>query len=271
MDNAMLTDTAKRLRRSVLDMVVSAGRGHIGGSLSSADILAALYSGRMLNFDARDPAMPGRDRFILSKGHAVEVLYAALAEAGFFEQELLATYGSSGSPLGGHADHHVPGIEVSTGSLGHGLGLGAGMALAARLDAATWRTVVLLGDGECYEGSVWEAAMFAAHHRLSNLIAIVDRNGKATLDETESMNRLEPFEAKWEAFGWRALRIDGHSFDELTGAWDEASAADGPVVIIPDTVKGKGISYMEESLAWHHAVPRGDLLEVARRELGSDG
>ena len=268
-DQKQLTGRAAWVRSRVFEMIVGAGKGHIGGSMSCTDILVALYHGGGLRFDAANPEWDGRDRFIFSKGHSAEAVYAVLADVGFFEAEQLGTYGQPGTKLGGHVDMSIPGIEVSTGSLGHGLGIGAGLALAAKLDSEDHLCVVLLGDGECYEGSVWEAAMFASHHRLNNLVAIVDRNGQITLDRTEDANRLEPFADKWEAFGWEVHNVDGHSFDSLLDVFQKmrSRVSERPMVIVAKTVKGKGISYMEGDLNWHHNVPKGELLDLARAEL----
>lgn len=269
----VLRAQAAWVRRQVYEMIVRAGKGHIGGSLSCVDILVALYHGRVLRIDPRDPRAGGRDRYIHSKGHACEALYAVLAGAGFFPPEVLETYGLPGSALGGHVDGALPGIEVSTGSLGHGLGIGAGLALAAKLDAVPHLTYVMLGDGECYEGSVWEAAMFAAHHGLDNLVAIVDRNGQITLDYTEDCNRLEPFARKWESFGWDVVAVDGHAFEDLVPAFTGAGrrTSNRPLAVIAKTVKGKGVSFMEATVGWHHNVPQGDQRELARRELLRNG
>ena len=266
---SFLEGRAKTVRKRLLEMVVAAGKGHLGGGLSCADLLVALYHGGLLTVDPDNPSWPDRDRFVFSKGHAAEVLYAVLADYGFFDESLLSTYGQNGSPLGGHVDRAVPGIEASTGSLGHGLGIGAGMALAARKQGEPYCTVVMLGDGECYEGSVWEAAMLAAQHRLSRLVAIVDRNRQITLDYTEDCNRLEPFADKWRAFGWEVAVINGHSFQEIIGALDGIrSRNDGPpIVIVADTRKGKGISFMEDQPGWHHGVPKGERLQRARMDL----
>lgn len=261
--------TAARIRRRICEIIAAAGKGHIGGSLSCTDILVALYHGGLLRVDPAKLDDPERDRFIFSKGHAAEALYAVLSDFGFFSDDVLSTYGSPGTMLGGHVDRNVPGVEVSTGSLGHGLGIGAGLALAASRMGRGYLTFVLLGDGECYEGSIWEAAMFAAHHELGNLIAIVDRNGEITLDKTETCNRLEPFAAKWESFGWDAREVDGHSIDAIRQACaDLRSRADRrPVVIIANTQKGRGVSFMESEVGWHHNVPKGQRLEQAMREL----
>jgi transketolase len=265
-----LKRTARWVRRQVLEMIVGASKGHIGGSLSCVDILVAIYHGGSFRFDPQNPQWEGRDRLIYSKGHAAEALYAVLASAGFISPDVLRTYGQNGSMLGGHVDRKIPGVEVSTGSLGHGLGIGAGLALAAKQDERDSLTSVILGDGECYEGSVWEAAMFAAHHRLDNLVAVIDRNRKITLDFTESCNRLEPFADKWRSFGWEVEEADGHRYEQLLPLFSglRESARGRPVVVIADTIKGKGISFMEASLRWHHNVPKLEQVEIARKELG---
>ena len=269
METSELKGKARWVRRQVLEMIVSARKGHLGGSLSCADILVALYHGGILRFDAKRPGWTDRDRLIFSKGHSAEALYAVLADLAFFSIEGLETYGKPGTMLGGHVDNLIPGIEVSTGSLGHGLGIGAGIALFAKIDRKDFLTFVLLGDGECYEGSVWEAAMFASHHHLSNLIAIVDRNKQITLDYTEDCNQLEPFAGKWKSFGWDVITIDGHSFDELLGTFKSVRGrkSNQPLVVIANTVKGKGISFMEGNLYWHHNVPTGEQVEIARKDL----
>lgn len=273
MDTAELQATARRIRHQVLEMIAGAGRGHIGGSFSATDTLVALYQGGLLRVDPDNPEWDQRDRFIMSKGHSAEALYAVLADVGFFDAEVLQSYGKSGSMLGGHVDHHIPGIDISTGSLGHGLGIAAGLALAAKMDGKDYLCVAMLGDGECYEGAVWEAAMFGAHRQLDNLVAIVDRNGQITLDYTETINRQEPFRKKWEAFGWKVLELDGHSFDEIADSWNHVRERreNRPIVLIANTVKGKGVSFMEGSLNWHHNVPKGEQLEIARMELAIDG
>ena len=273
MNVAEAQSRAHWVRHQILEMVSGAGRGHIGGSLSATDILVALYYGRLLRYDPRRPEWERRDRFIMSKGHAAEALYAVLAGVGFFDVELLRTYGEPGSALGGHVDHHLPGIDVSTGSLGHGLGMAAGLALAAKLDGKDYLSVALMGDGECYEGSVWESAMFAAHHGLDNLVAIVDRNRQITLDFTEDANHLEPFSQKWQSFGWEAFELDGHSFEEILAAWTHVRqrGSKQPMVLIANTTKGKGLSFMEGQLKWHHSVPQGEQLEIAKKELAVDG
>lgn len=257
------------VRKKILETVASAKNGHIGGALSCTDILVALYYGGILRFDPKNPNCNSRDRFILSKGHSCIALFVILADLGFFSLSELDLYCQNGSMLGGHPDRNIPGIEADTGSLGHGLGIAAGLALSFKMDAKDNMSVVLLGDGECYEGSVWEAAMFAGHHMLNNLIAIVDRNCQCVTDFTEDCNRLEPFEDKWRAFGWDTIKVDGHSFEELSAAFEDLRQRKSykPLIVIANTVKGKGVSFMEKKLQWHHGVPGGEELEIARREL----
>lgn len=258
-----------RVRRQVLEMIVSANKGHIGGAFSSTDILVTLYYGGILRVDPVNPGWSDRDRFLLSKGHSCVALYALLADRGYFPVSTLGGFCQNGCMLGGHPDRGIPGIEADTGSLGHGLGIAAGIALSARMDFRDFETVVLLGDGECYEGSVWEAALFAGHHQLGNLTAIVDRNQQCVTDFTEDCNRLEPFGDKWKAFGWDVRTVDGHSFSQLLAAFKDFRACQSsrPLVIIANTIKGKGVSFMERNLPWHHSVPAGDNLKKAREEL----
>ncbi len=266
-----LEEKAQWVRQQVLEMIHRAGKGHIGGSFSCVEILVSLYYGGILHIDPEIPSWGERDRFILSKGHSCASLYAVLADLGFFTVSELSTFNQEGSRLEGHPNRGIPGIEVDTGSLGHGLGVGAGLALSAKIDKADWMTIALLSDGECHEGSVWEAAMFAAHHELHNLVAIVDRNRQCVLDFTENCNRLEPFAAKWRAFGWEVREVAGHSFEELLYALgDIRLRKTDPLIIIADTIKGKGVSFMEGKIEWHHRVPEGEQLEMARRELAND-
>ncbi|MBI4333164.1 MAG: transketolase [Chloroflexi bacterium] len=273
MDTDQLTAMARTVRNHVLEMVAGARKGHIGGAFSATDILVSLYFGGILRVDPKNPSWGDRDRFILSKGHSCVALYAILAERGFFPASELDSFCQNGSRLGGHPDRRIPGVEADTGSLGHGLGIGAGLALSARIGRQNYKTVVLLGDGECYEGSVWEAAMFAGHHQLSNLVAIVDRNCQCVTDFTEDCNRLEPFADKWRAFNWDVREVDGHSFEQLVGAFkDFGSRGSGkPLSIIANTVKGKGVTFMERTLVWHHSVPSSKNLEEARRQLSREG
>tara|TARA_B100000900_G_C20597394_1_gene723990 strand:+ start:523 stop:1326 length:804 start_codon:yes stop_codon:yes gene_type:complete len=259
---------AKKIRIHSVKMANSGGGSHIGSALSIADILGVLYSG-VLKLNPKDPSDPKRDRFILSKGHAGAAVYAALAEVGFFSKSLLSTHYQDGSNLSGHVSHKgVPGVEFSTGSLGHGLGIGAGIAKAAKINKNKYKTYVLLSDGECDEGSVWEAAMFSAHHRLNNLIAIVDYNKLQSLDTVEKTLGLEPFKFKWESFGWHVIEVDGHNYDQLHEALFAGSKTSGkPTVLICHTIKGKGVSFMENSVLWHYRCPKGKEFELALEEL----
>jgi transketolase len=269
MDIGFLKSKSRFVRRQILEIIVAAQKGHIGGSLSCTDILVSLYYGDILRFRPNNPSWIGRDRFILSKGHSCEVLYAILADLGFISESLLASCSQNGNLLGGHPDRHIAGVEIDTGSLGHGLGIGAGLALSAQIDNKDFMTYVLLGDGECYEGAIWEAAMFAAHHNLNNLVAIVDRNKQITLDYTEECNALEPFAQKWVAFGWHTVTVNGHSFPELISTFKSVcnQQKNMPIAIIANTVKGKGISFMEGNLRWHHGLPSEEQIEIARKEL----
>ena len=258
------------IRRNALEMTHISRGSHIGSVFSVAEIIAVLYSG-VLNVDPRNPRKPDRDRLILSKGHAGSAVYAALAETGFFPVEQLKTHYANGSILSGHVSHKgVPGVEVSTGSLGHGLGVGTGMALGAKMDGDTWRTWVVLGDGECDEGSVWEAALQAAQYGLDRLCAVVDYNHMQSLFTVEETLRLEPFESKWRDFGWNAMSVNGHDVRALQDAfaWAKDQAGSGkPSVILAHTVKGKGVSFMENNILWHYRTPQGEEYEAALREL----
>ena len=258
------------IRRNGLEMTHISRGSHIGSVLSVAEIIAVLYSS-VLNVDPKEPKKPNRDRLILSKGHAGSAVYAALAETGFFPVEQLKTHYANGSILSGHVSHKgVPGVEVSTGALGHGLGIGAGMALGAKMDGASWRTYVVLGDGECDEGSVWEAALQAAQYRLDRLIAVVDYNHMQSLDTVENTLKLEPFAQKWRDFGWNAESVDGHDTDALKAAFARAQENAGsrkPSVILAHTVKGKGISFMENNILWHYRTPQGEEYDAALKEL----
>lgn len=257
------------VRRDILELIIKSGKGHIGGAFSSADILTALYYGDILRFKAGDPDWNGRDRFILSKGHSCVALYVILSDLGFFPSSELESQCHKGSILGGHPDRKIPGVEANTGSLGHGLGIGAGLALSAKMSRKDFMTVVLMGDGECYEGSVWEAALFSSHHSLDNLVVIIDRNCQCATDFTEECVRLNPLELKWQSFGWDTVRIDGHLFPQICSAFKDFRnrATNKPLAIIADTIKGKGVSFMERKLKWHHGIPNEDEAEIARREL----
>jgi transketolase len=247
------------------------GSSHVGSVLSMADIVAVLY-GAIMRIDPSNPTRPNRDRFILSKGHAGAGVYAALAESGFFPIEWLEKHCADGSVLSGHVSHKgVPGVELSTGSLGHGLPIGAGMAYGAKLDEAERRVFVLLSDGECDEGSTWEAVMFSAHHKLDNLTAIVDYNKIQSLATVAETLGLEPFADKWRAFGWSVIEVDGHDHHALfTHLSDLPKVTGKPTCLIAHTVKGKGVSFMERSVLWHYRTPRGSEYDEALNELLTD-
>jgi len=263
-----LRATATEIRRQIVEMLAEAASGHPGGSLSAVEIVTALYFGGYLRYDPKNPEWPDRDRFILSKGHGVPVQYAALALAGFFPVEELKTLRKIDSRLQGHPVlGTAPGIEASTGSLGQGLSIGLGMALAADLDGKDTRVFVLLGDGECQEGQVWEAAMSAGHHRPSNLIAIIDYN-KFQLDGAiADILDLRPLADKWEAFGWSVREIDGHNIGDVMEALEWAVNAKGPACIVANTIKGKGVSFMEGENAYHGVAPTEEELAKALGEL----
>jgi transketolase len=256
---------AQRLRKHVLSMIHKTNSSHIGSCYSIADILAVLYS-QILRYNTANPHWKQRDRFILSKGHAGAVLYAVLAESGFFPVEQLQQYNHNGTQLSGHIMHSVPGVEVSTGSLGHGLPIGCGMAYAGKVDELSYKVYVLLSDGECDEGSNWEAIMFAGHHRLDNLVVIVDYNKIQSLGRVKDILDLEPFADKWKAFGWQVVEVDGHDHEQLQQAFSSLPQS-GPTVIIAHTVKGKGVSFMEDKLLWHYKSPDAAEYQNALTEL----
>jgi transketolase len=259
---------AKRLRRHIVTMVGKAGSGHPGGSLSAVEIVTALYF-KMMRHKPLDPQWPDRDRFILSKGHAAPLLYSVLAECGYFPVEELFTLRQMNSRLQGHTDRTItPGVEMSAGSLGQGLSFGLGVALAGRIDEQDYHVYVLLGDGECNEGQVWEAAMATAHYSVDNLTAIVDNNGQQIDGWNCDVMSLDPFPAKWQSFGWRVIEVDGHSLPELIAAYKEARKVKGqPTVIIAHTVKGKGVSFMENNPDFHGTAPNAMEVELALKEL----
>lgn len=259
---------AKRLRRHIISMTGKAGSGHPGGSLSAVEIVTTLYF-RLLRHNPQDPCWVDRDWFVLSKGHAAPVLYAALAESGYFPVEILSTLRQMDSNLQGHTDCTLtPGVETSAGSLGQGLSFGIGVALAGRLNSQPYRVYVLLGDGECDEGQVWEAAMAAVHYKLDNLVAIVDNNGQQIDGWNRDVMNLEPFPEKWRAFGWHVIEVDGHSFSQLIDAFEQAKSVKGrPTVIIAHTVKGKGVSFMENNPNFHGKAPTEAEMELALKEL----
>lgn len=262
-------ELARRIRVHALMMTSRGSTAHVGSVFSMADLIAVLY-GRVLKVDPRNPAWPDRDRFILSKGHAGAGVYAALAERGFFELKRLEQHYSNGSVLSGHVSHKgVAGVELSTGSLGHGLGIGCGMAYAARRAEKAHRVFVLMSDGECDEGSNWEAIHFAGHHRLGRLTAVIDYNRIQSLKPTEETLGLEPFADKWRSFRWEVREVDGHDHAALSRALDVDQRTDGPpVCVLAQTTKGKGVSFMENTVLWHYRNAKDAELAAALRELG---
>ncbi len=267
-DGVDTKELARKIRIHTLNMTSQGGSSHIGSAFSMADIVAVLY-GDVLNIDPADPKNLRRDRFILSKGHAGAMIYAALAEVGFFPVEKLQTHYQDGSDLSGHVSHKgIPGVELSTGSLGHGLPVATGMAKAAKLRGDDHRVVVLMGDGECDEGSNWEAILFAAHHQLDNLLVIVDYNKIQSLAPVSETLGLEPFTDKWRSFGWHVVEAQGHDHDSLKECLSpEVVKPNQPTCVIAHTVKGRGVSFMENSVLWHYRTARGEEFDAALKEL----
>ncbi len=263
-----LSVVATKIRQAVIEGTFNAKSGHPGGSLSIADLLAYMYW-KVLNVDPADPQMAHRDRVVLSKGHAAPALYGALAHRGFFPVELIATLRKVGSILQGHPDmKNIPGVDMSSGSLGQGISAAAGMALAGKMDGETYRVYTILGDGEIEEGQVWEAAMFASAKGLDNLVAIVDNNNLQIDGTVEEVNSPYPIDEKFAAFGWHVIEIDAHDFDQIEAAFAEARATEGkPVAIIQTSVKGKGVSFMENQCGWHGSAPNAEQYAAAMAEL----
>ncbi|WP_255949851.1 transketolase [Streptomyces odontomachi] len=262
-----LARIATRIRRDVLTTIQAARMGHVGGDLSVTDLMVTALWGR-LRLDPHQPEAPWRDRFVLSKGHCAAALYATLASCGFFPRERLTGFMAPLSPLNGHPNRvKVPGVETNTGPLGHGFPVATGCALGAHLRGEDWRTLVVLGDGEMQEGSNWEAAMTAAHHGLANLTAVVDRNRLQQGARTEDTKSLEPLDRKWAGFGWEVRVIDGHDHQAIAEAY-APSTTGKPVAVIANTVKGKGVSFMEDRVEWHHKVPTDEQVRLALEELG---
>jgi transketolase len=258
---------AKAIRKHAIEMTHRGNSSHIGSVLSIADILAVLY-GKVMQYDVVNPRWEQRDRFILSKGHAGAGVYAVLAEVGFFPAEQLIQHYQNGSFFSGHVSHKgIPGVEVSTGSLGHGLSIGTGMAYAGKLKNANHKVYVLLSDGECGEGSNWEAILFSGHHQLNNLVVIIDYNKLQSLDTVENTLSLEPFADKWRSFNWNVTEINGHHHEELLHAFTAIYDNDKPHCIIAHTVKGKGVSFMENKVAWHYRSPQDDNYRIALTEV----
>ncbi len=263
-----LQEKTKEVRREIIKMLQEAGSGHPGGSLSAAEIMTVLYFNEM-KVRPSEPSWPERDRFVISKGHAAPVLYAVLALAGFFPKEKLATLRKIGSPLQGHPDRKkLTGLDASSGSLGQGISVACGMAKAAKIDGSSHRVYCLLGDGETQEGQVWEAAMFAAHYKLDNLVAILDHNHLQIDGFTTDVMSPEPLDEKWQAFGWQVIKVDGHSIESLLDAFAVAKTVkDKPVLILAETTKGKGVSFMENEASWHGSAPNAEQVAQALKEL----
>lgn len=270
MDMKELYEKARAIRIKILQMCISSG-GHIASALSCVDIMVALYYGGTTKYNPQNPEWDERDRFILSKGHAEAVLYAILADVGFFPEEWIETcYRSGDCFLGGHPDKCIPGVEITTGALGHGLGIAAGISLAAKMDGKNHLQFVLTGDTECTEGSIWEASLFASKHELNNLVVIVDRNHISALDFTENFTTLEPFANKWKAFGWEVSEVDGHNIKQLSKVFRYARLRtdNRPIVVIAETIKGKGISFIENDPEWHtRMLTSEEEIERALKEL----
>lgn len=267
MDKNKLSHVANEIRKGALTAVYSGKSGHPGGSLGIADILAYLYFEEM-NVDPKNPKNPDRDRFVLSKGHTCPALYAALAEKGFFPKEDLKTFRKMGSYLQGHPDmKHTPGIDMSAGSLGQGISAACGMALSAKISEKSYRVWTILGDGECEEGQVWEAAMFAAHYKLNNLCAFIDFNGLQIDGDIRQVMNPTPLDEKFKAFGWNVINIDGHNFDDIEKAVKEAKKSALPTAVIAKTTKGKGVSFMENEASWHGSAPNDEQYRIGMSDL----
>jgi transketolase len=258
-----------QIRKLTLETCIKAGTGHVTSSMSSIDILVALYYGNILKFLPDKPEWADRDRFILSKGQASPALYTILADLGFFSKKELDKFAQKGGKFGVHLQNNVPGVEITSGSLGQGFGVAAGIALGAKMNRDLYLIVTLLGDGECYEGSIWETAMFASHNKLNNLVAIIDRNYLCVTDFTENLVELEPLDDKWKSFGWDVRRIDGHSFDEMLDILERVRSRKSrkPLLVIADTVKGEGIESICYNPLWHGMAPKGKEIEICRKEL----
>lgn len=268
MNILQLQEKGQQLRRDIVDICYASSAGHVGGALSAIDILNVLYHDEM-KIDPKEPKKHDRDRFILSKGHIAEALFVVLADKGFFPKEELQRYSCFQSKYIGHPNNKINGVEMNTGALGHGLALGVGIAIGAKMNQEEVRTYVLMGDGEQAEGSVWEAAMAASHYKLDNLVAILDRNGLQISGSTEDVMSLKDIEAKWRSFGFHVISIDGHNYEEIKTAFAKAKTIKGkPTLLLANTIKGKGVSFMENEIAWHHGVMSEEQYNLAIQELG---
>lgn len=267
----MLEDIAKDLRKDIMLAAYRGNTGHLASAFSAVEIMTALYFGGILRYDPDDPAWEGRDKVVVSKGHASLLLYSVLKRVGYITQEQLDTYCQPGSLLGGEPKYKdIPGVEATTGSLGHGLSFAVGIAIASLLDNKENRVYVLLGDGECQEGSVWEAALSAAHNHLGNLTVILDRNQLQAMGDTEEILALTPLDDKWRSFGWKVVEADGHDIGQLIRVLkeDHDSVIEKPRIVIANTIKGKGVSFMEQVPIWHYRMPNAEEMKIVKRELG---
>ena len=269
MKTTELAKKAHQIRKDVLGMCVRAKTGHVTSSFSCVEMLVALFYGGVLRFDPKNPSWPERDRFLLSKAQASPALYTILADLGFYDRRKLSGFARKDGMCGVHLQYNVPGVEITAGSLGHGFGIATGIALGAKMDRDLFLTFALLGDGECHEGSVWETAMFAAHNRLNNLVAIVDRNYMCATDFTENIVALEPIDAKWASFGWNVARINGNNMDEVMRSLQNLRSrrSSQPLVIISDTVKGAGVESISNVPLWHALAPQGKMVSVCNKAL----
>lgn len=267
MESKELKRKAELLRRRLLTLIYQGGTGHTGGDLSVLNLLTVLYN-HTLHVDPKDPKMAGRDRFVLSKGHCAEALYVVLCDKGFFDEKELEAYGKYGAHLGGHPDNTIPGVEINTGALGHGLSVGVGMALSAKMDQKDWKTYVVMGDGEQAEGSIYEAAMAANKYHLDNLVAFIDRNGLQISGSTEKVMPLESICERWTAFGWDVKTIDGDSVDDIVYALDHVDFTNRkPHLFVSKSTKGLGVGFMENVAKWHHGVPSAAQYEEALKDI----
>ena len=262
-----LVNIAKKIRLWAIEETVAKGKGHLGGTFSCVDILVALYY-KVLNVKSNEPKWAGRDRFILSKGHACLALYPILMDLGFIDEKTFRSYGVDGG-LGGQLDINIPGVDWNTGSLGHALGVASGMAISSNLDKKNYYIFVVVGDGECAEGSIWEAIMFIGQHNLSNIVCIVDRNRLSVTEVLDDGSFFKNLSIVLPAFGWKFIEIDGHNIAEMVNIFTESKQSNMPTFIIANTIKGKGISFMENGTKWHHSVPTKEELDIARRELSA--
>ncbi|MCU0666058.1 MAG: transketolase [Candidatus Omnitrophica bacterium] len=258
---------ANWVRKQVLESIMLAGKGHLGGTFSCIDILVGLYYAGILRVDPQHPRWEDRDRFVVGKGHACLAFYHIWIDLGFLDASELENFAKNKSKLGGQLNISTPGVEYNSGSLGHAVGIAAGMALAAKMNAKKYKTIFLIGDGESAEGSIWESAMFASKHKLNNLIGIIDRNRLSVTDVIEEDDGSGRLDCKFEACGWKAINIDGHCFPQILSAFDHLEQLQQPLIIIADTVKGKGVSFMENGIKWHHSIPSREEFELAKREL----